>query len=85
MTTERSAVDDERRAFARLARSAIDDLLAWTAPVCGEFGIEPRLPELNGAQRQRATLEQGATLHEAFAASVAETARTYAHPEVSKR
>lgn len=77
-------IDFGRREERPIA-AVIDDLLAWTAPVCGEFGIEPRLPELNGAQRQRATLEQGATLHEAFAASVAETARTYAHPEVSKR
>jgi len=65
--------------------AAIEELLAWTAPVRGELGIEPRPAELGGAQRQRAALEQGATLYEAFAASVAETARTYAHPEVSKR
>ena len=65
--------------------AAIDGLLGWTAPVRGELGIEPRLDQLGGAQRQRAALEQGATLEEAFAASVARTARTYAHPEVSKR
>ena len=66
--------------------AAIEGLLAWTGPVRAELGVEPRLPELSGAQRQRAALAGGATLHEAFAASVAATARTYApatDPEVS--
>jgi carboxylate-amine ligase len=77
-------IDFERRE-ERPTPAAIEQLLDWTAPVRREFAIEPQLPALNGAQRQRATLEQGRTLHEAFAASVAETARTYAHTEVSKR
>ena len=36
------------------AREAIERLLAWTAPVRAELGIEPSFPERNGAQRQRA-------------------------------
>lgn len=67
------------------ARAAIERLLTWTAPVRAELRIEPRLPERNGAQRQRAALQDGASLREAFAASVEETARTYApaiNPEV---
>ena len=36
------------------AREAIERLLAWTAPVRAELGIEPAFPERNGAQRQRA-------------------------------
>ena len=35
------------------ARAAIDRLLAWTAPVRAELGIDPVFPERNGAQRQR--------------------------------
>lgn len=77
-------IDFERRE-ERPTPAAIEELLAWSAPVRGELGFEPRLPELNGAQRRRAALERGATLFEAFAESVAETARTYANPEVSRR
>ena len=36
------------------AREAIERLLAWTAPVRAELGIELAFPERNGAQRQRA-------------------------------
>jgi carboxylate-amine ligase len=61
------------------ARDAIDRLLDWTEPVRAELGIgEPAFPERNGAQRQRAMIEAGASREEVFAASVAETARTYA-------
>ena len=61
------------------AREAIDRLLDWTEPVRGEIGgVEPSFPERNGAQRQRAMIEAGASREEVFAASVAETARTYA-------
>lgn len=60
------------------ARGAIERLLAWTAPVRGELGIEPAFPEHNGAQRQRRMIEAGASREEVFAASVAETRHTYA-------
>ncbi len=60
------------------ARETIERLAAWTAPVRGELGIEPTFPERNGAQRQRALIEAGATREEVFAASVAETLNTYA-------
>jgi carboxylate-amine ligase len=60
------------------AREAIERLAAWTAPVRAELGIEPAFPERNGAQRQRAMIEAGATREEVFAASVAETRQTYA-------
>jgi len=58
-------------------------LLAWTAPARAELGIEPALPERNGAQRQRRALEEGASIEEVFAAEVAQTQRTYAAEEVS--
>src|ERR1700691_2981846 len=59
------------------ARAAIERLAAWTAPVRAELGIDPALPERNGAQRQRERIEAGATREEVFAASVAETRQTY--------
>jgi carboxylate-amine ligase len=59
-------------------RAAIDRLLAWTAPVRAEIGTEPTFPERNGAQRQRLMIDAGASREEVFAASVAETAETYA-------
>jgi carboxylate-amine ligase len=55
-----------------------DRLLAWTAPARAALGIDLTLPEENGAQRQRAALEAGATMEEVFTAEVAETQRTYA-------
>ena len=76
---------DFERAEEEPTRAAIERLLTWSAPVRAEYGIDAALPELNGAQRQRAQIADGATLHEAFAASVEETARTYApatDPEV---
>jgi carboxylate-amine ligase len=60
------------------ARGAIDRLLAWTEPVRSELGLEMELPAHNGAQRQRAQLEAGATLAEAYASAVAETRASYA-------
>lgn len=69
---------DLRRAEEYPARAAIERLLAWTAPVRSELGIEPAFPELNGAQRQRRMIDAGATREEVFAASVAETRQTYA-------
>ncbi len=60
------------------AREAIERLLAWTAPVRGELGIDVAFPERNGAQRQRAMIDAGASREEVFAASVAQTKQTYA-------
>jgi carboxylate-amine ligase len=59
------------------AREAIERLLAWTAPMRAELAIDPSFPERNGAQRQRQMIEAGATLEEAFAASVIETTESY--------
>jgi carboxylate-amine ligase len=59
------------------AREAIERLAAWTAPIRSELGIELAFPERNGAQRQRALIDAGATREEVFAASVAETRQTY--------
>jgi glutamate---cysteine ligase / carboxylate-amine ligase len=58
-------------------------LLSWTAPARALLGIEPALPEENGAQRQRRGLEQGMSIESVYGAEVAETQRTYAAEEVS--
>jgi carboxylate-amine ligase len=55
-----------------------DRLLAWTAPARNALGIDPSLPDRNGAQRQRDALEGGASIEEVFAAEVAATQSTYA-------
>jgi hypothetical protein len=60
-----------------------DRLMAWTAPARELLGIEPALPEENGAQRQRRTFERGTSMKQVFAAEVAETQRTYAREKVS--
>jgi glutamate---cysteine ligase / carboxylate-amine ligase len=71
---------DRREEFP--AAEVPDRLLAWTAPARAHLGIEPALPEENGAQRQRRALERGASIAEVFAAEVAETQRTYAAEKV---
>jgi carboxylate-amine ligase len=58
-------------------------LLEWTAPMRSELGIEPALPEPNGAQRERRMIEAGAGMAEVFAASVRETRETYAQEVVA--
>jgi carboxylate-amine ligase len=69
---------DLERAEEYPAREAIERLMAWTAPMRTELGIEPAFPERNGAQRQRLMIEAGATREEVFGASVKETRQTYA-------
>jgi carboxylate-amine ligase len=55
-----------------------DRLLAWTAPARAALGIDITLPPENGAQRQRRTLETGASLEGAYLVEVAATQRSYA-------
>jgi carboxylate-amine ligase len=59
------------------ARTAIERLAVWTAPVRAELGIEQPFPERNGAQRQRERVAAGATREQVFAAAVEETRQTY--------
>jgi carboxylate-amine ligase len=62
-----------------------DRLLAWTAPARAAFlgGLEPALPEQNGAQRQRAALASGMSMQEVYAAEVLATQRSYASEGVT--
>lgn len=62
----------------RPAAAALADLLSWTAPMRAELGIEPSLPQLNGAQRQRRAIAAGAPMEEVYATSVQETRQSYA-------
>ena len=74
---------DLERAEEYPAAAALDRLLAWTAPARGVLGIDPGLPEQNGAQRQKRALAEGATMEDIYAAEVALTQRTYAAEEVA--
>jgi glutamate---cysteine ligase / carboxylate-amine ligase len=67
---------EQREEYA--AAALPDRLLAWTAPARAALGIDPVLPDENGAQRQRRALEGGASIEEVFAAEVALTGATYA-------
>jgi len=60
------------------ASAAVAGLLTWTAPMRSELGIEPMLPTLNGAQRQRRAIASGVPMEEVYAASVQDTRQTYA-------
>jgi carboxylate-amine ligase len=58
------------------AAEAADRLRAWA-------GVEVPLPELNGAQRQRRMIDQGATPAEVYAGCVRETQGTYQEETVT--
>jgi glutamate---cysteine ligase / carboxylate-amine ligase len=57
----------------------VERLLAWSAPARAAFGLElePALGEPNGAQRQRAMIEGGASMRETFQSCVRDTRATY--------
>ena len=63
-------------------RQVVEELVQWTEPARSALGIEPALPEQNGAQRQRRMLAEGASIEEIYRASVEETRSTYA-PEAA--
>jgi carboxylate-amine ligase len=74
---------DLERAEEYPAQEAVERLLAWTAPMRGELGIEVALPELCGAQRQRRLIDAGAPIEEVYAATVRETRETYAQEVIA--
>ena len=70
---------DIERAEEYPAAALADRLLAWTAPARSALGgIEPALPQENGAQRQRRAMESGASMEEVFAAEVTAAQGSYA-------
>ena len=58
--------------------SLLERLLRWTEEVRDELNLDVRLPERNGAQRQRDRLLAGATIEEVWSAVVEETRSSYA-------
>ncbi len=68
---------DLERAEEYPATEIVERLAAWTEPVRAEMAVELAFPERNGAQRQRAMIDAGASREEVFAASVRETRQTY--------
>jgi carboxylate-amine ligase len=73
---------DLRSASEYPAAAVPERLLEWTAPARAALGIDPALPEQNGAQRQKRALAAGASIQEVYAAEVELTQRTYAAEEV---
>jgi glutamate---cysteine ligase / carboxylate-amine ligase len=69
---------DLGRACEQPAAAALDRLMEWTAPMRAELALDPQLPALNGAQRQRRAIEAGAPMEEVYASAVKETRQTYA-------
>jgi carboxylate-amine ligase len=68
---------DLERAEEYPATEIVERLAAWTEPMRAELGIELAFPERNGAQRQKAMIDAGASREEVFATSVRETQQTY--------
>ncbi len=66
------------------AREAVERLLTWSAPARAELGLDAALPGLNGAQRQRAMLQEGATLKDVYAQVIAATRASYAQAGTSQ-
>jgi glutamate---cysteine ligase / carboxylate-amine ligase len=68
---------DFRRGEQVEARAVLEGVLEWTAPARSALGIEPQLPEGNGAQRAREALDSGVSIEEIYRDAVRETHRTY--------
>jgi carboxylate-amine ligase len=68
---------DFRRGVEVEARAAVEALLEWTEPARSALGIEPHLPEGNGAQRARKELDAGVAIEDVYRDAVRETHRTY--------
>jgi glutamate---cysteine ligase / carboxylate-amine ligase len=62
-------------------RAVLEQVLAWTEPARAQLGIDPALPERNGAQRAREALDSGVGIEDVYRDAVAETRRTYSGAE----
>jgi carboxylate-amine ligase len=69
---------DFRRGEEVPTRAMLDQVLIWTEPARAQLGLDPRLPERNGAQRAREALDSGVSIEDIYRDAVAETRRTYA-------
>jgi carboxylate-amine ligase len=68
---------DFRRGEEVEARAVLEGLLEWTQPARSALGIEPQLPDRNGAQRSREALDAGVAIEDIYRDAVRETHRTY--------
>ncbi len=68
---------DFRRGEEVEARAALEAVLEWTEPARSALGIEPQLPERNGAQRSREAFDAGASIEDVYRDAVRETHHTY--------
>jgi glutamate---cysteine ligase / carboxylate-amine ligase len=59
----------------RPAREHLERLADWVAPVADELGVPLSIPAANAAERQRARLDEGASLREIYAEQVIERVR----------
>jgi glutamate---cysteine ligase / carboxylate-amine ligase len=69
---------DFRRGEQLPARAVLEEILAWTEPARSQLGLEPELPERNGAERALEAFAAGASIEDVYREAVAETQRTYA-------
>lgn len=76
---------DFRRGEEVDARAALEGVLEWTAPARDQLGIDPRLPERNGAQRAREALDAGLSVEDVYRDAVRDTQRTYPSPLIDSR
>jgi carboxylate-amine ligase len=76
---------DFRRGEEVPTRAMIEQLLIWTEPARTQLGLDPRLPERNGAERARQALDNGVSIEDIYRDAVAETRRTYAGAAASSK
>ena len=69
---------DFRRGEEVPTRALLEQVLVWTEPARAQLGLDPALPERNGAQRAREALDSGVSIEDIYRDAVAETRRTYA-------
>ena len=69
---------DFRRGEEVPTRAMLEQVLVWTEPARAQLGLDPRVPEQNGAQRAREALDSGVSIEDVYRDAVAETRRTYA-------
>jgi glutamate---cysteine ligase / carboxylate-amine ligase len=76
---------DFRRGEEVSTRSVLEQVLVWTEPARAQLGLDPQLPERNGAERAREALDSGVSLEDVYRDAVAETRRTYAGSEHARQ
>jgi carboxylate-amine ligase len=72
---------DFRRGVEVETRQVLESILEWTEPARTQLGIEVALPDRNGAQRARESIDAGVSIEDIYRDAVAETRRTYAGAE----